>query len=209
MKKIFLMLLLVLSLSLTACKGDDCEHSWSFEGCEGKPTKIYVFADCDEIYAEINGREIGRQQRNEKGIYIFDAVYEKGYVSATAVINGVITGKYKLVTEDQPFSISLKKEKSYLARSTKKTEDNIVYVDVEIHDKRGNLCTQSTSLVNYEAEGAEIIGVGSGYLLERSAYTDTSRRAHQGTSVVILKKYAASAKLIAKSDDLLISEIDI
>lgn len=187
----------------------DCEHSWSFQGYEGKPTKVYVFADCDEIMLNINGKEIGRQNRNEKGIYIFDVVYESGYISATAINNGKISGTYKLETENQPSKIYLTQERSYLAKNTKKPDCDIVYIDVEIQDEQSRICTQSAELVRYEAEGAEIIGVGSGYLLEEEIYTSPFKKAYHGASVVVLKKTSPSAKLIANADGLPTAEICI
>ena len=55
MKKIFLMLLLVLCLSLTACKGDDCEHSWR----QTSEDDQYLILTCDKC---------GEEKKEEKVI---------------------------------------------------------------------------------------------------------------------------------------------
>ena len=47
MKKIFLILILVLCLSLTACKGDDCEHSWK-QTSEDDQNLIFTCYKCGE-----------------------------------------------------------------------------------------------------------------------------------------------------------------
>ena len=187
----------------------ECESSWCFPDYEGQKIKVYAFADCDEIILSVNGKEAGRQSRNKNGIYVFDTVYESGEITAHAIIKGVITGTYTLKTEKKPHHVSLKKEKSYLTKHTKKQKDKILYVDVTARDENGNLCTQCTSLVEYEAEGADILGVASGYPLEETEYTAPYRNLHKGKSVVVLKKTAPVAKLTAKAKGFKPTTIDI
>ncbi len=177
----------------------ECEHSWCFPEYEGQAAKVYVFADCDEIILSINGKEIGKQSRIENGIYIFDAIYEKGEITATSITNGEIMGTHTIKTEKKPHHVSLKKEKSYIARYTKAPKDTLIYVDVSIHDEDGNLCTQDKSFVEYEAEGGKIIGVASGNLTDEAVYTTPNRNLHKGKSVVVLKKTSPSATLTAKA----------
>ncbi|MBQ8567323.1 MAG: DUF4982 domain-containing protein [Clostridia bacterium] len=187
----------------------ECESTWCFPGYEGQSVKVYAFADCDEIILSVNGKEVGRQNRNETGIYAFDTIYKKGEITAQAVNGGVITGTYTLKTEKKPHHVSLIKERSYLADTTKTPRENIVYVEVSIRDENGSICTQNSSLVEYRAKGAEIIGIASGYLLEEEIYTSKNRKLHKGKTVVVLKKTDPVATLSAKTKGFKLTTIDI
>lgn len=179
-----------------------CEHSWCFKGYEGEKTTVYVFADCDEIILEINKNEVGRQKRNDTGIYSFDVVYEKGSITATSLVDGKIMGKHTLTTEGEGEYIRLIKEQSYLAKTTKKPSENIVYVQVELCDKDGKICTQGDVFVEYTAEGAEILGVANGHLTDKTVYSAPHRNLYKGASVVVLKKVSGAATLVAKAEGL-------
>ena len=184
----------------------DCEHSWSFSGCEGMNTAIYVFADCDEVILTVNGNEIGRQPKTDNGIYIFETVYEPGEICATAVADGKIIGTHTVKTEGDVAEISLSVEKSYIPS---KLKGDVIYIDASALDENGNICTMCDALVEYEACGAEIIGIASGDLLEEAVYTESSRKLYRGRSVVVLKKHENKATLSAKMQNAQIAHIVI
>lgn len=188
----------------------ECEHSWNYEGYEGKPIEVYVFGECDEMVLYINGDEVGRQKRTQDGVYLFNTTYQKGTVTAKAILDGK---EYvsSITTEGKADKISLIKEKSYLTKYTKKPSCDIVYVTVEIQDENGKLCTQDSRNVSYLANGADILGVASGNLTEKSAYTHTEKPVYHGKTVVVLKKHknANVATLTAKADDLADTTIEI
>lgn len=173
----------------------DCEHSWNYDGYDGKPIEVYVFGECDEMVLEINGNEVGRQKRTENGVYLFKTKYQKGTITAKAILNGR-EFMSSITTEGKPEKISLVKEKSYLTKYTKKPACDIVYVDVEIQDENGNLCTQDDRLVTYIAEGADILGVASGNLTTKAIYTEPNKEVYRGKSVVVLKKHKNAEKII-------------
>ncbi len=177
----------------------ECEHSWNYEGYEGKPIEVYVFGECDEMILYVNGKEIERQKRTDNGVYLFKTTYEKGTVSAKAVLNGKEYTS-SISTEGKPKALSLTKEKSYLTKYTKRLNEKIVYVSVEMQDENGKLCTQDTTKVSYTADGAEILGIASGDLVCEDIYTSTKRSLYRGKTVVVLKKLADNAYLVASAE---------
>lgn len=186
----------------------ECESSWNYEGCEGKHIEVYVFAECDEIILYVNGKEVGRQSRTDNGVYLFSTIYERGEISATAILDGK---KYisKITTEGKPSKIALVKEKSYLTKHTKKPDDNIVFVSVEIQDENGKLCTQDDRFISYKANGAEILGVASGNLTTEAIYSEPNKEVYRGRALVVLKKLQKNATLIASSVGMADAEISL
>lgn len=167
----------------------DCEPSWCFEGWEGKPTVVYVFADCDEVVLEINGQEIGRQSRTENGIYRFDAEYQPGKIVAHTYRGGKPQASSMLVTEGKAERLCLTAEASHLAKTTEAPVCDILYVQATLLDGEGRRCTQGDVEVHYEATGADILGVGNAHLTDETLYTSPTRRLHQGKSTLVLKRH--------------------
>ena len=168
----------------------ECQHSWCFEGFEGTNCEVYVFADCDELILEVNGKEAGRMQRQENGVYKFTLPYEKGEVSAKAFVGKKLIGLSKIQTEGKAHHLALTKEKSY-------TGGEIIYVDAEIQDENGNLCTQESRDVSYTVLGGRILGTISGNLTTDHLYPSSECKTEKGRGLVVIKKTEKNAKLTA------------
>ena len=180
----------------------DCEHSWCFDGYEGVNCEIYVFADCDELLVEVNGKEVSRQARTENGVYKLTVPYEKGAVCASAFVGGELVGSSVVRTEGAPSRLALIKEKSY-------TGSDIIYVDVEIQDENGNLCTQDARDVSYTVEGGKILGTISGNLTTDHLYPTAECETEKGRALVVVKKMQKSAILTAKPQNMAPVSIEI
>ena len=180
----------------------ECQHSWRFDGYEGKECEVYVFADCDQVVLEINGKEVGKLDKTENGVYTFKAPYEKGKVVAYAYAGGKLIGKSFIETEGDAKKVVLTKERSY-------TKGEIVYVDVEIKDENNNICTQEERVVSFTAQGGEILATMSGKLTEEGLYTEKNRTTEKGRCLVIFKKTEKKATLSARCDGLLADTIEL
>ena len=80
---------------------------------------------------------------------------------------------------------------------------------IYIQDENGQLCTQDARKVEYSSDGAEILGIATGNLIDESIYTSTERSVYRGKSLVILKKLQKTATLTARAHDLEIQTIEI
>lgn len=185
----------------------DCEHSWNWQGCEGKSVDVYVFADCDAVVLEINGKEIERKDKTENGVYVFRTTYNSGVVSAKAIKDGKVIGSSYIETEKEPKKIALLPEKSYL--TNQKANEDIVIVDVEIQDENGMLCTQDERLVSYSVKGGKILGVGSMNLTSEEPYQANERCVYKGRGLIIIQKLDKNVVLCANSEGLPATEIEI
>ncbi len=189
----------------------DGKPSWNWLGYEDKPIDVCVFAECDELLLEINGKKIAKQSRSDCGVYHFETEYHSGEIKAIAFLNEKKAGECVLKTEDAAEKIILKPEKNYLAKSTKKPQDRLIYVDVEIVDKNGALCTKDDRKVSYDADGAYVIAVGSTNLTSDEPYAASVRSVNGGRAIVVLKKNNEADKITlkAKADGLPLAELEI
>ena len=178
----------------------DCDRKWRFDGYEGTKTEVYVFADCDELVLEINGKEVGRQSKTENGTYKFDVVYKKGEIRAKAFVKGKKIGEDVIITEGNPFKLVLSKEPCFVSKSKK--EEKVIYIDVSVVDNNSNICTDDNSFIRYNVEGAKILGIGSDDLLSEEDYFCDSRKLYKGRGLLVIKKddNADFVTVNAKSD---------
>ena len=68
----------------------DSIASWTWKGFEGKPIKVEVYSDADEIELILNGKSLGKEKVGEENRFkaIFDINYENGKLEAVAYENG-------------------------------------------------------------------------------------------------------------------------
>ena len=180
----------------------ECEHSWCFPGYEGKKCEAYVFADCDEVALYINNKEIARQKKTPNGVYKFETIYTPGAIFAEAIIDGKVVGTHEIKTEGSAKSLVLKKEKSY-------TNTDIVYVDLEIQDGNGNICTQEARDVAFTITGGVVLATASGNLTTDHMYTSSQCKTEKGKALVIIKKTSQSVTLTAEAKGLKKSTVEI
>ncbi|MBQ7907037.1 MAG: DUF4982 domain-containing protein [Clostridia bacterium] len=185
----------------------ECDESWCFDGYEDEDCEVYVFADCDEVELFVNNESIGKMPKTENGVYKFVTPYKKGKVSANAIVDGTVVGTYEIKTEGKREKLELILEKSYANEES----PSIIYVDLEVQDKDGRVCTQERLLVSYETEGADILGVASGELTTKELYTLSQCYTHQGRSLIALKPKEGADKIVltAKADSLPMAELVI
>ncbi|MCD8364766.1 MAG: DUF4982 domain-containing protein [Clostridiales bacterium] len=67
----------------------DATASWTWEGCEGKPVIVEVYAPGDEVELFVNGKSVGRAPSGEAAGYrtLFETTYEPGTVTAVLYKN--------------------------------------------------------------------------------------------------------------------------
>ena len=94
------------------------------------------------------------------------------------------------------------KEKSY-------TGSDIIYVDVEIQDENGSLCTQDARDVSYTIEGGKILGTISGNLTTDHLYPTSECETEKGRALVVVKKTDKRTVLSAKPKDLATVSIEL
>jgi beta-galactosidase len=170
----------------------ECERSWAFDGYEGKGCEAYVFADCDEVALFVNGEEIARQSKTENGVYKFDITYTPGEISAVAYVGGKPIGQDKISTEGKAEKIALIKERSY-------TKGELVYIDAQVQDKNGSLCTQADPRVTFTVDGGILMGAMGGNLICEDIYTSNVCKAEKGRALLAIKKTDKKATVRASA----------
>ena len=163
----------------------DAVSSWSWKGCEGKPVIVEVYTDADEVELFRNGESLGKKvPENYKAL--FETVYQPGSLVVRAFNSGQETGCFGLKTAEDT---GLKITKSWEG-------DDLIYLDVELADSEGNVATDRDVLLTAEAEGCELLGLGSGDPKPLHNYNEGKTYTWNGRAQIILKKTGADKAVV-------------
>ena len=153
----------------------DAERSWTWPGQEGKKTDVFVFTLCDEAELFVNGVSVGRMAPDENGTAKFEAVYEPGTLSVKAYRNGICVGEDLIETTGPAVGVRITADRTGM---TGKAE--LAYLEIELVDEEGRVAFAAEDEVAVSAEGADLVGLGSGRIDDDHIYTSPVCRAYHG-----------------------------
>jgi hypothetical protein len=131
-----------------------------------------------------------------------DVIYEPGELKAIAYKDGKKIGQKIMRTSGEPVSLRLTPDRKKLSA----TGEDLCYILIEAHDKKGTLCPLADNLVNFEIDGpAEIVAVGNGNPLSLEPFQADYRKLFYGKAMLILRTIEGQGGKIrvnARSTDL-------
>ncbi len=129
---------------------------WNWKGREGQKTPVFVYTNYPSAELFINGKSYGKQTKNNATpqnryrLMWLDAIYEPGEVKVVAYDDkGTIAETKTIRTAGKPYRIELIPDRTQLSADGK----DLVYFNVRIVDKDGNLCPDDQRLVTFSVTG--------------------------------------------------------
>lgn len=179
------------------------ESRWSFPGDEGKPVRVDVYSDADEVELVINGASQGKKPAGPavKLITSFDVVYEAGTIEAIAYKAGVETARETLATAGAPVSVKLTVDRENL----KAEYGDLAYITVEAVDQNGASVSYAEDEISFDVSGnGELIAVGSGKPDSEEPFPANRRRLYQGKALAVIRSNGIPGEttLTARADGL-------
>ncbi|MBR6322560.1 MAG: DUF4982 domain-containing protein, partial [Lachnospiraceae bacterium] len=173
----------------------DVKPYWRWDGKEGKPVRIAVFAEADEAEVLVNGKSLGRKKAGEApaaGLpysFTFDTVYEPGTVEAVSYRDGKEHSRDCMKTFGDPAALKLQAEAPVSAG-----DNALLYVPVTVLDAQGALVPNAEIALHAEVsgEGWVLAGFGSGNPITEENYTKGEAKTYRGRALAILRKCGES-----------------
>lgn len=162
-------------VNMTKWRSTDSIRSWTFTGYEGKPVKIEVYADADEVELFINGISQGTAAVGIRKAYIadFETVYHAGKIEAVAKKAGIEVGRDVLETADAACKIVAAADVNCIPADG----TDIGYVEICMQDAAGRMNPECTTPISISVAGAgELAGFGSADPESEENYYDTTAR---------------------------------
>ncbi|MDR0849182.1 MAG: DUF4982 domain-containing protein [Propionibacteriaceae bacterium] len=176
----------------------DSISSWTWEGFEGKPIKVEVYADADEVELTLNGVCVGQARVGENMAFRadFDTVYQPGELTAVAMREGRETGRFTLISAGDDLQLNLSVE------SSDSSSDDIAFVNVQFEDAQGILRPGADRLVTISIDGpAVLLGFGSGNPTTPESFTDAQHTTFDGRALAIVCRTGAGRVTLTATAD--------
>ena len=174
----------------------DAVRSWNWKGYEGKPVRVEVYSDAEEVELRINGtplerKKVGRTpvayndlQRDETGRFlnrmnavVFETVYEPGVLEAAAYRDGLEVSRDILKTASDAVEMKITAD----CREIPADGSDICYVELELVDAEGIRNPGEIRKVSVSVDGAGyLLGFGSADPESEENYFDTEARTYEG-----------------------------
>lgn len=174
----------------------DAVRSWNWKGYEGKPVRVEVYSDAEEIELFVNGVSQGRQKTgpaaeagapqktdatgrfvDKKNAAVFETVYQPGTIEAVSWRGGKEAERDVLETADAKVEMKVRAD----CASIPADGSDICYVELELADAKGRRNPDEVRKVSVKAEGAGyVLGFGSADPDSEENYFDMEARTFEG-----------------------------
>lgn len=161
-------------------------ESWTWPGWEGKPVRVQVYADGEEVALLLNGREIGRAPVGANARYTAEFItkYEPGELTVVAYAQGKETGRMTLRTAMEVHALAAQTSCTALDADGQR----LCFVALAAVDKQGEVYTASDAQVEICLEdGLELAGFGSADPYSTEPMDAAAHRLFRGRALAALR----------------------
>lgn len=179
----------------------DAASSWNWDGMEGKPAIVEVYAQGDEVELLLNGTSLGKKAAGKEAGFrtLFETTYEPGILTAISYENGHEIGRNELATAGCERTLCVEKEE-YVGLKNAKQE--LVYVQVEMRDQNGVLAADDNQKITLSVDGeVEVLGFGSGNPKPNYNFNEGVTELFGGRAQIIVKKPEGKATLTVTAEN--------
>lgn len=162
----------------------DTIESWSFDGCEGKPTWIDVYTDAAEAEVFVNGSSLGRTPVVDF-FAKFPAAYEAGEVLAVGYdADGHELYRNTLATaRSETILTAVPNKKKLIADG-----EDFSFIDIAVTDRQGIVKTWPERVISIQVDGAgTLAGFGSANPVNAERFDQNHHTTYQGRLQAVIR----------------------
>lgn len=170
----------------------DSISSWSWEGYEGKPIKVEVYSDAEEVELLLNGKAIGKAAVGEANAYKaeFDTMYQHGELVAVAYTDRTEVGRMSLASAESDLHIQTESDRTQI-----KADDNdLAFVTVSLVDANGIVKPLADRNVTVTVSGPGVLqGLGSANPKNEESYGNHTHSSYDGRIMAVIRPTEAGS----------------
>ncbi|MCD8018044.1 MAG: DUF4982 domain-containing protein [Clostridiales bacterium] len=171
------------SHSPSAWKMTNAIESWSWHGCENKMAQVEVYARAHHVSLFVNKKCVGTKVCPKDCRTIFKTRYHDGKVTAVAYdADNQVIAKTSLRTAGKDTILSVIPEEN-----TVRQEDGLCYVRLQYTDRRGQIKPLVRGEITVEAEGGELLGLGSACPYYPESYLSNKTDTYYGEALAVIR----------------------
>ncbi|WP_405181040.1 DUF4982 domain-containing protein [Nocardia sp. NBC_01377] len=161
--------------------------SWSWEGCEGRPATVEVYADAVRVELQLNGHTVGSALSGPDKGYLsrFTLPYQRGQLTAIAYAeDGSEVGRRTLHSAGTGIRLTVQPEST----SLRADGADLAYIPVSITDDAGTLRPLADRSVTVVVEGAAtLLGLGSAEPITTEGFAGNTHRTFNGRALAVIR----------------------
>jgi beta-galactosidase len=188
---------------------DDVVSSWTWDGHEGAPVEVQVYADADEVELFVNGRSLGRKPTGSAVQFRtqFNAVFEPGHLEAVAFRRSEEIGRTSMTSASGPVLIELRLDRRQITNST----NDLAFVEIALVDQDGRLYTCADREILADVRGPGTLqGFGSANPLNEHPFTSSRSRTFDGLALAVVRPTGrGTIRLTVSADGCMPMSVDI
>ncbi|MBW8732890.1 MAG: DUF4982 domain-containing protein [Asticcacaulis sp.] len=131
---------------------------WTWPGQEGKPVKVMVCTNLDEVELLLNGKSLGRQAADRYEMNSWMVPYAPGRLEAVGYQGGKIAAKARTETAGDAVALRIVPDRTTVSGDGK----DAVPVRIDAVDAKVRTVPQARNMVRFAIDNGEIIGLGNG-----------------------------------------------
>jgi beta-galactosidase len=179
----------------------DVLRSWTWDGFEGRPIQVEVYADADEVELILNGTSQGRQPVGIAGrrhAAIFEPTFEPGTLEAVAFREGAEIGRSQLVTATSDLQLLLAVE----AQELRGDGTDLAFVAISMVDANGTRHPSRDRAVTISLEGPAVLqAFGSANPSTTELFTNATHTTYRGRAMAMVRPTGAGTIKVTASAD--------
>ncbi len=156
---------------------------WNWPGREGQSIKVIAYSNAEEVELWLNGHSLGRQRVDPYEMNEWQVAYAPGILQAAAYRDGEEIARTSVETTGEPARLRLTADRAAMAGDGRDAQP----VTVEALDSRGRPVPTANLPVDFDIEGARIIGLGNGDPNSHEPDKGRRRRLFNGLAQVIVQ----------------------
>ena len=169
-------------------------ESWAWEGCDGKPAEVEVYARAAEVELLINGKSVGRK-KPKKCRAKFKTTYADGKIEAVAYdASGREIGRHALVSAGKETLMRVMPE------SKSVRPGGLVYVPIRYTDAKGTWKPMAKHALKVSVENGELLGLGNACPYYKGNYTRSDTFTYFGEALAVVRANGAGPLKVTVSD---------
>jgi beta-galactosidase len=164
----------------------DTVSNWSWDGHEGAPVTVEVYADADEVELFVNGRSAGTRQAGAAQRFRaeFETVYEPGVLEAVARRGDAETGRAELRSAKGPVRLDVSADRPHITAHP----HDLAFVALTLVDDEGVLHGSADRRVGLALEGPGILqALGSADPATEEGFGDTTCTTFDGRALAVIR----------------------
>ena len=168
--------------SPSAWKFSNALPTWSWNGLNGEPAKVEVYARAAAVELYVNGKKVGRKKFRKNCRFDFKTKYYDGEVTAVAYNGeGKEIGRHTLRTAGDETVLTVLPEKE------RAKPGEVCFVRLRFTDKAGAVKPLAHRPVSVSVEGGELLALGCACPFNLRGYTGTETDTYYGEAMAVVR----------------------